>query len=76
MSPSSTTRLGGISAKVWAKYNTLWPQMVTAKTEEDAKRALSNAIGEMNALGLADLERYWTEQYAKNIAQFGDPFAE
>ncbi len=75
MTPSANTRLGGVSSKVWAKYSALFPQMVTAKSDDVAKQLLSTTISDMEALGLASLEDYWTEQYQKNIAQFGDPFA-
>lgn len=75
MTPGTNTRLGDVSAKVWAKYNTLWPQMVTANSDTAAQSLLKQTISEMEALGLSELENYWTRQYEKNIEQFGDPFA-
>ncbi|HHT66880.1 MAG TPA: extracellular solute-binding protein [Erysipelotrichaceae bacterium] len=74
MTPSSKTRLGDISSKVWAKYNILFPQMVVAETEQAARDALTSAITEMERIGLSSLEDYWTSQYNKNILEFGDPF--
>lgn len=74
MTPSSKTRLGDISSKVWAKYNILFPQMVVAETEQAARDALTSAITEMERIGLSGLEDYWTSQYNKNILEFGDPF--
>ena len=76
MTPSTTTRLGAISVQIWAKYNALFPQMVTASSDDAARTLLANTLQEMENLGLKQLEGYWTEQYNKNVQRFGDPFAE
>ena len=73
MDPTSKSRLGDVSAKVWAKYNILFPQMVTAKSDDEARKLLSSTLSEMNSVGLSSLEEYWTNQYNKNILEFGDP---
>lgn len=70
MGPQSTTKEGEISQKVWSIYETEWPKMVMAKSEDTAIDILHKMISSMEAQGLSVLEEYWTDRYHKNVEKF------
>ena len=64
---------GKISTRIWAKYDTAYPQMIIAKSSDEALRILDETIAEMEDMGLSMLEEYWTNQFMLNIEKFGWP---
>lgn len=73
MSPDANSAEGKISTRIWAKYDTAYPQMIIAKSSDEALRILDETIAEMEDMGLSMLEEYWTNQFMLNIEKFGWP---
>lgn len=55
-----------IEDKIWQE----WAKMISAESEEACVAAFENAKSAMNALGLADLEKYYAESYKANLESY------
>lgn len=55
-----------IEDKIWQE----WAKMISAESEADCEKIYENTKQTMNALGLADLEKYYAASYNKNLETY------
>lgn len=61
-----TTTKQTIEDKIWKQ----WAAMISATSEEECEKVFNETKNSMNALGLADLEKYYADSYKKNYDSY------
>lgn len=74
MQPDATTEEGNVQLRIDEIIAKEVPRIVQAGSEAEALANLDNMIRQMESVGLATLEEYWTVRYQKNLDRFGVQF--
>ena len=51
--------------------NNAWAKAITAKSTEACDAVIAEAVSSANSAGLADVEKYYSTQYQKNVSKYG-----
>lgn len=59
------------STEILDIVNNAWAKAITAKTKEACDTVISDAVKAANNAGLADVEKYYSTGYKKNVEKYG-----